>query len=127
MSQENFPFFESSEAATKHAIQASGRDMKEVAKALWPDKTVDAGRTALLNALNENRSERLTAGQHIFIAKHCGRFDWLYFVCHQLSHTRPIAVTPAEQVAELQQLLFRKAAELKPVLEQIEKLRVITP
>jgi hypothetical protein len=123
MSQEAFPFFESSEAATKHAIQASGREIKEVARALWPDKTVDAARTALSNALNENRSERLTADQHIFIAQFTGRFEWLHYACHQLSHTRPVPVTPAEQAAALQAALFEKSGELRALLDQVDALK----
>lgn len=123
MSQENFPFFESSEAATKHAIQSSGREIKDVAKALWPDKSVDAARTALSNALNENRSERLTADQHLFVAKYIGRFEWLYYVCHQCSHTRPVPVTPAEQAAALQSALFEKSGELRALLDQVEALK----
>lgn len=121
--QEAFPFFESAESATKHAIQASGREVKDVAHALWPDKTVEAARTALSNALNEHRSERLTADQHIFIARYTGRHDWLYYACQQLSHSRPTPVTPAEQAAELQQALFETADQMRSLLDRVSALK----
>lgn len=123
MSNESFPFFESSEAATRHAIEASGRDMKDVAHALWPDRNPLAARTLLLNALNENRAERLTADQHAHVARICGRYDWLYYVCYQLGHSRPVPQTPADQAAEIQHALFKKAEEMRGLLNQIEQLK----
>ena len=123
MTQHALPFFDSSEAATKYAIEASGKDPKDVAHALWPDKSPAAARTALLNALNENRAERLTADQHVFIANYCRRYDWLYFVAMQCSHSRPEHITPAEVAARLQQQLFAKTDELRGLLSQIEALK----
>lgn len=123
MTAESFPFFDSSEAATRHAIEASGRDPKDVAHALWPDKNVAAARTALLNALNENRPERLTADQHAFVARYCQRYDWLYYVCYQLSHSRPVPQTAADQAAQIQTALFSKAEEMRGLLNQIELLK----
>lgn len=123
MSQQILPFFDSAEAATKHAIEASGKDPKEVGHALWPDKSPAAARTALLNALNENRAERLTADQHVFVANYCRRYDWLYYVAMQCSHSRPEHVTPAEVAARLQQQLFAKTDELRGLLTQIDALR----
>lgn len=116
------PFHESAEAATKHAIAASGKTVKQVGAALWPDKSADAARTALSNALNENRDERLTADQHIFIANFCGQYDWLYYAAHQCSHARPAQETPQARAAEVQAALFAKAAELRSLLNQIEAL-----
>lgn len=123
MSQEELPWFESSEAATKHAIEVSGRPLKAVGSALWPDKSPDAARTALANALNENRPERLTADQHIFVATFVKQYHWLHYVAHQCSHSRPVLQTPAAKAAELQVALFAKAAEFKGLIAQIEQLQ----
>lgn len=114
------PWFESSEAATKHAIQASGKNMKAVACALWPDKSQARAQSDLLNALNENRSERLTADQHIYIANFCGQYDWLYFVADQCSHSRPHAVAREDRKARLQQDFVDAVKHLRHIQSQLE-------
>lgn len=117
------PWFDSAEAATKHAIQASGKNPKDVGNALWPDKTAAAAQTALLNALNENRNERLTADQHIFIANYCGRFDWLYYSAMQCNHSRPNPVTPEAKSAELQAEIVKAFGQMKGLISQFESLQ----
>jgi hypothetical protein len=123
VNQEVYPFYSTAEEATHHAILASGKNPKQVGCALYPDKTPEAAATALRNALNPNRDERLTADQHIFIANYVQRFDYVYYVAHRCNHSRPKHETPAEKAAELQEILFQKAEELTRVLEQVNKLR----
>lgn len=123
MSQAALPFFESDKAATKFAIQVSGKEPKAIAHALWPNKTVERAQTDLLNALNENRESQLSADEHIFIANFCGRFDWLYYVAHRCSHSRPTPQTPEDLTAQVQAALFQKADELRAILSQIESLK----
>ena len=117
------PFFESAEAATKHAIQSSGKTMKEVAGKLFPGKTITAAQTHLLNCLNENRDEKLTSDEHIAIANYCRVYDWLYYAAMQCSHSRPVAQTPSDQAAALQSALFSKTDELRGLLAQIDLLK----
>lgn len=123
MTQQAMPFFESDKAATKYAIQASGKSIKDVAHHIWNGKTIERAQTDLLNALNENRETQLSTDEHMAIARYTGCYDWLYYVCHRCSHSRPVPVTPAEQAAELQAALFAKADELRAVLGQIEQLK----
>lgn len=121
--QSALPFFESDKAATKYAVQASGKTVKDVAHAIWPNKSIERAQTDLLNALNENRETQLSTDEHMAVARYCGQYDWLYYVCHRCSHSRPVPVTPADQAAELQAALFSKADELRAVLSQIEALK----
>lgn len=123
MTQQALPFFESDKAATKYAIQASGKSVKGVAHALWPNKTMERAQTDLLTALNENRTEQLSTDEHIFIAEYCQQFDWLFYACHRCGHARPAAVTPSEQAAELQAALFSKTDELRALLNQVDLLK----
>lgn len=123
MTQAALPFFESDKAATKYAVQASGRAIKEVAAALWPNKTVERAQTDLLNALNENRESQLSTDEHIFIASYTGRYDWLYYACHRCQHSRPYQQTTDEIQAQLTAALFQKADELESVLRQVQQLR----
>ena len=113
------PWFESSEEATKHAIQVSGKPIKSVAAALWPDKSPTRAYTDLANALNENRSERLTADQHVFIANHCGQYDWLYFVADQCSHSRPHAIAKEDRQAMLQRRFIDAVKNLERIQAQM--------
>lgn len=123
MNQEPLPFFETAEAATKHAIATSGMPPKAVAHRVFPDKTPDAAYTLLMNALNENRNERLTADQHILVANITKRFYWLYYAAMRCQHSQPQLITPAAQQARLQETLFAKADELQVVLQQISDLK----
>lgn len=123
MTQQSLPFFESDKAATKYAIQSSGKTPKAVAHALWPNKTVDRAQTDLLNALNDGRDEQLSTDEHIFVATYCGQFDWLFYVCHRCAHSRPVAQSPEEVSAQLQAALFQKADELDSVIQQIRQMR----
>jgi hypothetical protein len=119
MNQQAMPWFDSDKAATKYAIQNSGKEPKDVAHALWPHKTVPRATTDLLNALNENREEQLSSDEHAFIANYCRSFEWLYYHCHKLMHSRPLLQTPAEVTAQLQATLLDKADELEGLLKQI--------
>lgn len=123
MTQAAMPFFESAEGATRHAIQQSGKSMKDVASYLWPGKSVAAAQTQLLNSLNEGRDETLSADEHIAIAEYCQQYDYLYYTAHRLSHTRPTLVTPEEHAAAIQAELLRRVDELQPLLAAFQKLR----
>lgn len=123
MSQQRMPFFESAEDATRFAIAASGKAPKQIACALWPDKSPAAAHTALMNALNEGRSERLTFDQHLFVATYTGQFDVLRYAAMLCDHSQPVPQAPQEKAAQLQAALFSQAANLKGLLQQIEALQ----
>lgn len=118
------PFFESDKAATKYAIQASGKTNKQVASSLWPEKTVERAQTDLNNALNDNRDEQLSSDEHAFIANLCGQYDWLYYHAHKCRHSRPVLQTPEEVAAQVQEQLFQKADELEALLRQIRAVKL---
>lgn len=124
MSQQVLPFFDSDKAATKFAIQASGKAVKEVAAALWPNKTVERAQTDLLNALNDNRESQLSSEEHCFIANFCGQYDWLHYVAHRCSHSRPVRQTPAERSAQVQQVIEETLGRLEIVMREY---RAMTP
>lgn len=122
MSQSELPFFDSAEAATRHSIEASGKSLKEVASALWPDRNIEAARTLLANCLNENRPERLTCDQHAFVAIFCARFDWLYYVCHRAGHSQPTAQTPEDQKAQVEAAILETVDRFEVLVRQFKQL-----
>ena len=116
MIQESMPFYESAEAATKAAIQASGQSPKGVAKELWKGKTQEAAATRLMNCLNDSRDEKLTADEHIAIANIVQQFHYLHYTCAQLSHERPRFISPEAVAAEKQERFIALAKEMKLLL-----------
>jgi len=80
--QVELPYYESPEEALKAAVQHLG-GAKVVGSKLWPDKTPDAARTRLLDALNTSRTERLDLSEAMFILREAaaaglhGPFMWL--------------------------------------------------
>lgn len=123
MTQESMPFFDSAEEATRHAILVSGKNPKSVGAALWPDKTAEAARTALMNALNPNRDERLTADQHLFVANFCSQYDYVYYVCHRCNHSRPKLQTPEDQLERLRQDFYAATDLMKDLVSQIDSAK----
>ncbi|HZR35699.1 MAG TPA: hypothetical protein VFA75_10015 [Nevskia sp.] len=123
MSQHSLPFFESAEEATRHAIEASGRKFKEVAPALWPDKSVEAATTLLRNALNEARAERLTFDQHLLIARHVGRFDVLLYAAMSCNHSLPTPVAPADLEAKLQRDFIASVQQLESIQRRLSSIQ----
>lgn len=123
MNQQAMPFFDSAEAATRFAIQASGKTLKEVGARLWPALSVAAAQTRLANSLNEHRDEKLSADEHMAVAVFCERFDWLHYACLRCGHAQPARVTPEARAAELQGLLFERAGEMRRLLGEIEALQ----
>lgn len=122
VNQQALPFFESDKAATKYAIQQSGKSPKDVAHALWPNKTVERAQTDLLNALNENRESQLSTDEHIFIANLCGQYDWLYFACHRCSHSRPVAQTPDEQKAQVEAAILETVDRMERLVKDFKAI-----
>lgn len=121
MSQQAMPFFDSAKAATKYAIQASGKTAKEVAHALWPNKTIERAQTDLLNALNENRESELSTEEHLFIAMFCNQFDWLYYACHRAEHARPVRQSPEDQQAQIQAAILETADRFEALMKQFRQ------
>lgn len=122
MSQRALPFFESDKAATKYAIQASGKTPKEVAAHIWPNKTVERAQTDLLNALNENRESQLSTDEHIAIANFTGQYDWLYFACHRCAHSQPTAQTPEDQKAQVEAAILETVDRFEVLVRQFKQL-----
>ena len=123
MNQQSMPFFDSAEAATKHAIQSSGKSIKQVAAHLWPGKTLDAAQTRLANCLNDSRDEKLTADEHAAVAEFCDSYEWLYYIAHRLNHSRPVQQTPEEKASQVQAAIVQTANQMRALLNQFDALQ----
>lgn len=119
-SQHAMPFYESAEDATQHAIRSSGKAPKAIASALWPSLAQASAYARLMNALNPDKAEKLTADEHAFIAEFCGQFDFLHYLAHRLSHSRPEPVAPEDQHARLQREFVAAVQHLSVLQKQLD-------
>jgi hypothetical protein len=121
--QAEMPFFESAEDATHSAIIASRKPLKEVALSLWPSMKMDSAYARLRGALNHDRPEKLSADEHIFIANHCEQYHFLHYIENQCHHAGSQRVTPADELAHLQQDILKGQQALTQAMNRYAALR----
>ena len=121
--QTAMPFYEHPEDALTACVQALG-GAKIVGAKLWPDKSVEAARSSLLDCLNHERKEKLSYTQIIYIFReakaagfHSG-FDW--WAREAEYEIRPI--TQAEEVDRLTAVVEQTTKTLASALSTLERL-----
>ncbi|MDE2097792.1 MAG: hypothetical protein KGL39_11125 [Patescibacteria group bacterium] len=122
--QDSLPFYESPEEAITACIQALG-GAKKVGPMLWPDKTVDASRTLLLDCLNASRKEKLDLSQILFIfkqAKEIGFHAGIQWFCMDAGYeAKPI--TRAEEVDRLTSVIEQASKTLSSAVQALERVQ----
>lgn len=121
--QLDFSFHASAEDATQAAIHKSGKPMKALAADLWPSLKMDTAYSRLRGCLNAERPEKLTADEHLTLARLCGQFDFLHYCAQECQHSRPEPVTPDDELAVLLRQVQSQAPGLIAALSRIEKIR----
>lgn len=121
--QLDFSFHASAEDATLAAIHKSGKPLKAIAHDLWPSLKMDTAYSRLRGCLNHERPEKLTADEHLAIARLCGQFDFLHYCAQECQHSRPEPVTPEDELAVLLRTVSAQAPGLIEALKTIEKIR----
>lgn len=96
---------------------------KKVGQLLWPEKSVEKAQNALLSALNEDRSEKLTPDQGLFIMRLAREKDEhlaINFICDSLGYSRPAPIPKAsdherimKSILETQEVLSKQFAQLQ--------------
>lgn len=115
-------FYDDEFQAIDAAIMSSDKSHKQVAHFLWPGKKPDTAYARLKACLSAEKDERLTLGEIVALCQFCDRYDPLMFMCDELAHERPKAVTKEEELAGLirQYLEATKAVQkLGPVIERL--------
>lgn len=96
-------FHESLSDALKELIQQSGGS-KAVACKLWPEKTPDSAHRTLLDCLNENRSEKLSPEQVLFLLKlgrESGCHSAINYLTRESGYSDPSPIEPEDEKAKL--------------------------
>ena len=118
------PEFETLNDALIECVKAAGGS-KHVGNKVWPEKTVDAAQRHLLNCLNEGKAERLTPEQTLLVARLArakGCHAYAEFVAADLGYSKPVPVTPRDEVAELKRQFIESSKSMAAMAARIEQL-----
>lgn len=96
---------------------------KQVGPLMWPEKTPDAAQRLLLACMNEDRPEKLSPDQVLFIlrlARKAGCHVGIEFICSDLGYSTPAPIEPRDEVAELQRQVVASLAGLESLTKRME-------
>jgi hypothetical protein len=113
-----------SEAIKQAVIRLGGS--KVVAGWIWPEKAVDVAAKLLCNCLDENRAEKLSPDQVMFIlrkAKDAGYHEAMHFFCESIGYSRPLPIEPKDEKAELQKAFIESVKAHQALLAKLEALQ----
>ena len=117
------PFFESPEDALKSTVQQLGGS-KRVGAMLFPDKSVDAAARSLLDAINQDRPEKLSLSQVIMLlrmAHDAGHHASAQYLAAEMGYTVQ-AIEPGDEIAALQRSFIDAVSSQKHLIERMERL-----
>lgn len=116
---------ESFNYALIECVKAAGGS-KKVGPLLFPEKTIDLAQRLLLACLNDDRPEKLSPDQALFImrlAKDNGCHVGIEYVCHSLSYSQPTPIEPKDETAQLQKEFIEASKMMSKIAERIEMLQ----
>jgi hypothetical protein len=114
-------FHESLSDALKEVIQAAGGS-KSVACKLWPEKTPDSAHRTLLDALNENRAEKLSPEQVLFllrIGREVGCHAAVNYMARESGYSDPQPVEPEDEKASLMREFIAAQKSMAMIAERL--------
>lgn len=122
--QQELPFYDSPLKALEACVQALG-GAKKVGSLLFPEKTIDNARTYLLACLNDDRSEKLSLDQILWLfmkAKEIGFHGPFAWFSGEIGYdTKPI--TKADEVDRLTTVVEQSSKALAAALATLERLQ----
>jgi hypothetical protein len=99
--------------------------IKEIAKALWPKKSIEEASRYLNDCLNPDRPHKLDGEEILFIARR-GRELGCHlitgFICMDTGYAPPTPVDPEDTKAELQRAYIESVRTQKSIADRLERL-----
>jgi hypothetical protein len=117
-------FHESITEAIKDTINACG-GTKTVAGKLWPEKAPEAAHRLLLSCLNDDRPERLSPEQLMFVlrmGRERGVHIGITYILRELGYADPQPVEPVDELAELQRHYIDSVQQQVRLAARMERL-----
>jgi hypothetical protein len=96
---------------------------KDIAKALWPKKTVEEASRYLNDCLNPDRPHKLDGEEILFIARRGREFGChliTAFICMDTGYAPPTPVDPDDEKAELQRQFHADVERLERIANRIK-------
>lgn len=99
---------------------------KQVAPKIWPEKSIDKAQVSLLAALNEDRPEKLSPDQALFIMRLAREADShvaINFICDALGYSRPAPIPKASDQERLMKTILETQGALTKQLAELNASR----
>lgn len=99
---------------------------KVVGPKLFPEKSIEDAQRLLLACLNDDRPEKLSPDQALYIlrlARAAGHHSGVEFLCSTLSYSNPTPIEPKDESAQLQREFIEATRQMAKLAERIESLQ----
>lgn len=117
-------FHESINDAIKDIINHAG-GMKSVGAKLYPEKTPDSAHRTLLDALNDNRPEKLSPEQLMFILKigrQVGCHSAINYITRDCGYSDPMPIEPDDVKAKLMRDFITAQKAMSAITEKLNSI-----
>lgn len=122
------PFFDCLEDALKSLVQRLG-GAKAVGATLFPEKSPDAAARALLDSLNPDRAEKLSAAQILLVLRmghEAGIHDAKRYIDAETGY-ETVPITQAEQEDRLVSVIDAAGKTLREAMQALARLKGAQP
>lgn len=117
-------FYESINDALKDIINHAGGN-KSVGSKLYPEKTPDSAHRTLLDALNENRPEKLSPEQLIFLLKigrEVGCHSAINYINRESGYADATPIEPEDEKARLMREFISAQKSMSLIAEKLNSV-----
>lgn len=113
-------------AALVACVSAAGGS-KRVGPMLWPEKSGEgAAQRHLINCLKDDRAERLTPDQVLFVmglGRAAGCHVAMEYIANALGYAPPVPIEPKDELAELQRQAAATVESMANLVQRMEALQ----
>lgn len=117
-------FHDSLTDALTDCVRALGGN-KAVGKSLWPEKSVDDARRALLDCLNPDRAQRLSPDQVLWVLREARKVSChaaMTYIARECGYADPQPIEPEDERAALQREFTQSVRKFEGLVMRIEQL-----
>lgn len=101
---------------------------KQVACALWPEKSPEAAQRLLLDCLNDDRPAHLSPDHVMLVlrlARAKGCHAGFYYMADALGYAHPTPIEPRDELADLQRQFIASQKAMGAMLQRMEQLQPV--